>query len=118
MSQNREFFELINETFARGDLDFLLEHVADDIEMKETGYAVIRGKEAFTQKMEPMRGVIPEEYHTTRIIIHGLHAVIEGTMKMFDSAGELKTYAFCDIYTLDKHNDGKIKELTTYVIEV
>lgn len=118
MSKNREFFQQINEAFAQGDLDFLLEHAADDIELNEVGQEVLRGKEAFIQKMEPMRGVVPDEYHTTRIITHGLHAVIEGKMTMLDSAGKRKTYAFCDIYTLNKHKNGKIKELTTYVIEL
>ncbi|MBP2079092.1 nuclear transport factor 2 family protein [Oceanobacillus polygoni] len=118
MTKNQEFFQKINEAFATGDVDFILEHTAEDVVWNHVGQAVFEGKAAFAAEMEKMRGYTPQNYVTKQIITHGNSAVIEGSMTIPDEEGINKTYAFCDIYKLNKFKDGKIKELTAYLIEV
>ncbi|MGP4106454.1 hypothetical protein [Virgibacillus sp. L01] len=43
---------------------------------------------------------------------------MEGTVRVIDESGSLKLYAFCDIYRLNRFKDPKVKELTSYVMEV
>lgn len=118
MSNNQEFFQKIGEAFAKGDVDFLIENVTEDIKWNFVGQAIIVGKDAVTKMLEPMKGVEAKEYITNKLITHGKTAVIEGTMKMPEESGELKHFAFCDLYTLDKDENGKIKEMTAYLIEL
>ncbi|MUK88606.1 nuclear transport factor 2 family protein [Ornithinibacillus sp. L9] len=117
MSKNLEFFQKVNESFMKGDVDFLIENIAPNIEWYMVGEQTIVGKENVREMLEPMRGVVAEGYETKKIITHGDTAAIEGTMKMPDENGEIKSYAFCDIYKLDKFKGGKIKEMTAFVIE-
>lgn len=119
LSKNKEFFLKLNDAFATGEVDFLIENLCEDIQWEYVGEKKIQGKETVVSKMlEPMRGVIAEQYVTKQIITHGNKAVIEGTMKMPDENGEERRYSFCDIYTLDKFKNGKIKTLTTYLIQI
>lgn len=118
MSKNQAFFEKVNQAFATGDVDFLYEHVADDIVLHQVGQNLIEGKTNFIEEMEPMRGGTPEKYETKQIITHGNSAVIEGKMTFKDEEGNSITYAFCDIYKLNAFQNGKIKEITAYLIEV
>ena len=118
MSKNKEFFQKINEAFAEGNVDFIVENMTEDVHWNIVGESNIRGKGAVIKMLEPMRGVVAEEYVTKKIIPHGNTAAIEGTMKMPNESGEKKTFAFCDIYTLDKFKNGKITKLTAYIIEL
>ena len=118
MSKNQEFFQKINNAFMEGDVDFIIENVTEDVQWNIVGESNDQGKEAVIKMLEPMRGVAAEEYVTKKIITHGNTAAIEGTMKMPNEAGEKKTFAFCDIYQLDKFKNGKIKKMTAYIIEL
>ncbi|SFA84342.1 Ketosteroid isomerase-related protein [Lentibacillus halodurans] len=117
MTKNQEFFQKVNEAFASGDVDFLMENLAEDIQWEMVGNQKIQGKESVMEMLEPMRGVTLKDYVTNNIITHGNVAVIEGKMTVPDD-GKDKTYAFCDIYKLHKFKNGKIKELTAFLIEV
>lgn len=58
----------------------------------------------------------PEPFELTikNIITHGRSAAVDGTMKSPDG----KTYAFCDVYQFRGLKNPKIKEMTSYVVEV
>lgn len=64
MAQNQEFFQQINQAFADGDVDFIMEHVADDVEWRIVGDSLIQGEEAVREMLEPMRGEAPGGYET------------------------------------------------------
>ncbi|WP_042221178.1 nuclear transport factor 2 family protein [Oceanobacillus manasiensis] len=116
MTKNQEFFRKINHAFMTGDVDTIYENMTEDITWNMVGNTVIEGKEAVIKEMEPMRG-FETEHQIKEVITHGNMAVIEGTMTMDENGGN-KKYAFCDIYKLNKHKDGKIKEITAYLIEI
>lgn len=48
------------------------------------------------------------------IITDGKSAAVNGEMKAPDG----KTYVFCDVYELSGFKNPKIKEITSYVIEL
>ncbi|QQK74866.1 nuclear transport factor 2 family protein [Salicibibacter cibarius] len=114
--ENKKLFQKMNNAFATGDVGLIIENVAENIQWNMVGNSQVEGKRAVMEMMEPMRGVVAEEYVTKNIITGGNAGVIEGTMLMPMENGEKKTYAFCDIYKLDQ--DGKIEELTAYLIEM
>lgn len=118
MSENQEFFQQINEAFFKGDVDFIFENITEHITWNMIGEQTLKGKAEVIEMMEPMRGMAAQSYHVNKLITHGNTAAIEGTMTVQNETGELANYAFCDIYKLDKFKNGKIKEITAFVIEI
>lgn len=43
---------------------------------------------------------------------------LDGTVRVVTKSGGVKLYAFCDIYRFNRFKDPKVKELTSYVMEV
>ncbi|MFA1821086.1 nuclear transport factor 2 family protein [Virgibacillus oceani] len=118
ITKNQEFFQKVNEAFAKGDVDFLIDNLAEDIQWVMVGSNTVQGKQAVIEMFEPMRGMAAENYVTNNIITHGNTAVIEGKMSMPKEDGSSATYAFCDLYTLDKFKNGKINEMKAFLIEL
>lgn len=118
ITKNQEFFQKVNESFANGDVDFLMDHVTESIHWEMVGEIKVQGKQKVSEMFEPMRGEKIENYVTHNIITHGNTAVIHGSMNMPKEDGSMATYAFCDLYKLDKFKNGKIKEVKAFLIEV
>lgn len=117
-AKRAELIEEINEAFARYDREFLLAHVTEDFRWTMVGDRTLHGREAFAKELSSMEPEGTASVSIHHIITHGLFAVGEGEMKMTDTFGTEKRYAFCDVYKFDKYKDGKMKELTSYVIEL
>lgn len=117
-NNNHDFFKKINEAFAKSDTDFLLANVTDDITWTVIGDFTVNGKEEFEAMLKKMESANSSDLHFKSIITEGNLAAVEGSLKMTDTSGGEKIYAFCDIYKLDDEENGKIKEMTSYVAEV
>lgn len=113
-TKNQEFLEELNKAFARSDLEFILQHVTDDIKWTVAGDFSLEGKEAFKQELKKMESPEPFQLTINNIITHGRSAAVDGSMKSPDG----KNYAFCDVYQLRRAKNPKIKEMTSYVIEI
>ncbi|SER23863.1 SnoaL-like domain-containing protein [Gracilibacillus ureilyticus] len=107
-----------NDAFASGNVDYIIGNTANDVSWHLVGADELRGRESVNKMLEPMRGVVPKEYKTNNILIHGNKAVVEGTMIMPKANGEYQSYAYCDVYTFDQSNKETIKDLTAYLIEL
>ncbi|PAV30961.1 hypothetical protein CIL05_04400 [Virgibacillus profundi] len=104
-----------NIAFAKNDLEFLMEYVTDDIIWNIVGEKQIKGKENFEEELRKMNTDIAEELQMTNIITHGKTGAVNGVLR-FDKK---KNYSFCDVYTFSSAGKkAKIKEITSYVIEV
>lgn len=108
----------LNDAFATGDTEYVIENVAEDVQWHLVGGPELRGKEAAKNMLQSMRGIVPKKYKTKNIIINGNKAVVEGTMKMPKSKNKEQLYAFCDIYTFDHANQETINQLSAYLIEL
>ncbi|WP_331000853.1 nuclear transport factor 2 family protein [Radiobacillus kanasensis] len=108
----------LSKAFATGEVDYIAGNIAKDVQWHFVGEAELQGREAVTNMLEPMRGVVAEEYRTKNIITAGNKAVVEGTMIMPEENGQEKLYSFCDIYTFDHTDSNIIKELSAYLIEL
>lgn len=113
-TKNQELLKEINEAFARNDSDFILEHVTDTIRWTIVGDQKVEGKEAFLKTLKAMEADKPMELTIHNIITHGKSAAVNGEMKTADG----NVYAFCDLYKFSGFKDAKIKEMTSYAIEV
>jgi hypothetical protein len=110
-SPRKGFLKDFNIAFATGDVDFIIEHVSDDIHWEIYGDQSIQGMEQFFKKINAMKSNVADEVVIHTIITHGKEASLNGKMKIGD-----KTYAFCDVYRFVSAGSSIVKELYSYVI--
>lgn len=117
VTKNQEFFRHVNEAFFTGDQEFISQNVTEDVVWTMVGSEPIRGKQAFLDAAFGVGGFMQMEFTIDSLITHGMDAAVKGTMIMTDE-GSVKTYAYSDFYRLNKPKEGKIQELTSFVIEL
>lgn len=113
-----KFLQEFNEAFIRGNKEIVLNSVTDDIKWNMVGEDEIRGKDEFEKAFQEMPREGKIELTIKTIITHGITAAVEGTIHTTNELEEKKVYAFCETYQFNKFKDGRIKEITTYIIEV
>lgn len=83
----RERVNKCNDAFIKGDADYIIHRVTDDVVWELVGEVTLTGKEEVKNLLEPMRGVVAKEHHTETILTQGNQAIVQGTMVMPDGNG-------------------------------
>lgn len=112
----KTFFQQFNEAFMKGNSALIMDSVTDDVTWTMVGNNTLHGKAALAEALGEMNHTSEYSLTINHIITHGLEAALDGTIEVTTRSNELQTYGFCDIYTLDKHKNGKIKGIISYVI--
>lgn len=117
--KDTDFFCHFNSAFFHGDRQFIEDHISDDVVWTIIGSEPIIGKSAFLDAAfgveDGYKGV---EFVIDLSVATNGEAAVKGTMKKRGDADEPKIYAYCDFYVMDTENTEKVKELTTFVIEI
>ena len=108
----KDFLSQFNIAFARGEVDFILDHVSDDIVWKMLGSREIKGKAAFEKAIREMASYRTVSLTIQHLITHGKEAAASGVMEM---EGE-KHYAFCDVYVFTGTSKNMVNQMTSYVV--
>jgi hypothetical protein len=116
--QLEAFLKEFNAAFERGDVDFILDNVTDDIHWNMIGASIVEGKEALRREMRATGDGRLPQLNVETMITHGRHAAVEGTMQLPDLNGELKQYAFCDVYEMSGSGEPKVRSVKGFVIEI
>ena len=93
-SPKMEFLKEFNIAFAKGNIEYITESVADEIDWNIIGDRKIEGKEKFIKELEKMKSEKATELIIDQILSHGKEGVTNGIMKMQTG----KKYAFSDFY--------------------
>ncbi len=117
-TKNQQFFREFNEAFVKGNSEKILESVTDDITWRMVGNDTIKSIDNLEQALQGMDNGNQFELEIEHLITHGKEGVVNGIIHSTDKNGEQRHYSFCDIYKLNKHKDGKIKEIISYVLEI
>jgi ketosteroid isomerase-like protein len=117
-NNKEEFIRKFNTAFENADTDFILDSLTDDLVWTIVGSDTRHGKSTFADELKKGEGARPPQLTIHNIITHGDSGVMNGIVKVFDPSGESKTYAVCDIYRFRGFKNPKIREITTYMIEV
>jgi hypothetical protein len=118
VTEKAAFLKKFNEAFARSDTDFIVQNVTEDIRWTIIGDCVIQGKEEFARALREMESDHPLKLTIDNIITHGKTAAVNGTMETSGASSKGKIYAFCDVYVFNGFKNPKIREMTSYVLEV
>lgn len=117
--KDTDFFCHFNSAFFHGDRLFIENHIADDVVWTIVGSEPITGKQAFLDAAFGVEdGYGDVDFTIDHAVATNGEAAVKGTMIKKGLADEPKVYAYCDFYVMEAENSEKVKELTTFVIEV
>ncbi|WP_232696469.1 nuclear transport factor 2 family protein [Brevibacillus daliensis] len=105
----------LNIAFAKKNIAFIIEHLADDVFWNIVGYKLIQGKDNIAENLRQMKNSNVLELQINNIITHGKSGAANGIF-IFE---QKKSYAFSNVYVFSgSAKNAKIKEITSYVIAV
>ncbi len=103
------------DAFGRTDHMEILSCLTDDVEWLIHGLFHIKGKEAFDQAIESEEFTGSPSISVTRMTEEGGVVVAEGSVRSAKRDGGILNAVFCDVFVMQ---DGRIKQLTSYLMEV
>ncbi|WP_078578215.1 nuclear transport factor 2 family protein [Salipaludibacillus agaradhaerens] len=116
-SDFHNFLESFNHAFAAHDISSIANGLAEDVVWRMVGEKEVKGKEEVIRFLENMKSDTTYRLTIDTVITHGTTAAVNGVIEGTSPSGNVTAYEFCDIYKMNKHKGGKIKELTSFVIE-
>lgn len=113
----QSFLESFNRAFAAHDISMIADGLAEDVVWRMVGEKEVKGKKEVISFLENMKSDTTYRLTIDTVITHGTTAAINGVIEGTSPSGNVTAYEFCDIYKMNKHKGGKIKEMTSFVIE-
>ncbi len=113
-TNRRTFLEELNRAFAANNIQFMLDHVAEDFEWRIVGSDVITGKESYSKALSAMGSTEPLRVMIHSIITQGDEASVSGVMYM----SEDHYVEFCDVMRFQSTDSNLITRMTSYTIEI
>lgn len=112
--KNKRIVEKILKEFAKKNNASYLDYLADNIRWNIVGMPSISGKSEFVKAVVTLEIENFPSVNVDKIIAEGDYVVVESRGKDINETGENNSPAYCDIYCI---KNGKIQELTTYVVD-
>jgi hypothetical protein len=113
-SPKNVFVQELTIAFAKGDTKFIRNHVTDDVRWNIVGDKTIAGKDRFAEALEEEKKDQALELTVRHITTHGKTGAVDGQIQLKHG----KTYAFCEIYEFSNTKGDRVKEITSYRIEI
>lgn len=113
--RNKAFVDKMDLAFSAGDPGFIISHMHNDVVWEMVGDSVFSGKKEVEKMMAAMGEASLPEITQTRITAEANRVVAEGFVRATTKEGSSFEAAYCDCYVLE---DGKIRELRTYLVEL
>ena len=111
---NKEIIRRVNEGFAEGDNEKILQYVADDVRWDIVGISTHIGKNAFSKEINNENFTGVPIITTKNEIEEGDKVAVEGEVQCMMKNGSIFNAFFFDTYLLENE---KIKEMRSYLIE-
>ncbi|POY36998.1 ketosteroid isomerase [Solitalea longa] len=112
-ASNKEIVNKVNALFAEGDTQTFLDYCSDNVKWGMVGSLALEGKEAIRKEMKSDEYPEPPHIVPNHVIADGDMVMSDGTLSMKKKDGTITNMAYCDVY---QFADGKIVELTTYMV--
>lgn len=113
-SPKNKLLEDLEISFARGDLDFILASVSEDVQWNILGKGSIRGKAALVEALQ-LRQVGDNaviELTIDHVVSHGKAGAVNGFRKHRDG----RSYDFCCFYEFANAKGTQVCSITSYLI--
>lgn len=116
--EKEEFFRKFNESFFKGDQDFISEHVTDNVSWSIVGTEPVKGKQGLLDAAFGMADFGTMEFQIDSVICSNGEAAVKGVSQRTDDAGNIRNFCYVDLYRLDKDDTDKVRSIVTFVIEL
>ncbi|WP_194774655.1 nuclear transport factor 2 family protein [Pararhodonellum marinum] len=113
-NEMEEFWVELNEAYAKGNLDYIIQHASEDIRWNMVGDRILQGKKEFVDFLHEMKMEEGMETQIQKYVMDGKKAAVSGTLFMKDG----KKYAFCDMYELNGDKNYLVKTMESFVIKI
>ncbi len=114
-----EFLRQVNKAYADGNMEFLMDHIIDDLCWIIVGEKDIAGKEEFREVIQQMKEMPSMEIEVENVIINDSYGIVEGVVISRNRIGQKKHFGFCDIYGLQENGEQlMINSIKSYVIDI
>lgn len=113
-----EFFRKFNESFFKGDQQFISEHITDNVSWSIVGTEPVKGKQGILDAAFGMADFSNMEFRIDSVICSNGEAAVKGVSNRTDEDGNTRKFCYVDLYRLDKENAAKVRSIITFVIEL
>ncbi|SEJ37678.1 Ketosteroid isomerase-related protein [Dyadobacter sp. SG02] len=111
---NKEVLQSANAAVTNGDNEGFLAFCTDTVVWTFVGEQTLTGKEAVRQYMAETY-LEPPKFQVENLIAEGDYVTAIGKIDLKDQDRILTHYSYCDVWRFE---DGKMAELTAFVIKV
>ncbi|MBI3320551.1 MAG: nuclear transport factor 2 family protein [Candidatus Omnitrophica bacterium] len=115
MTENKKTVERYMDGFNKSDHGQILSCLTDDVVWNMPGAFHLVGKAAFDKEIENDAFVGRPAITIARMVEERDVVVAEGAVRVQKKAGGFLNAVFCDVFAM---RDGKVKQLTSYLMEV
>ncbi len=112
MDTNTKFLRQISEAFPKGNLEFFLPFLANDIKWNILGYGTVSGKEEVLEVFKMSQLESFPVVTIKNIVAEGNYVVVESTGEANTKNGKPYNQTYCDVFYFDNE---KLLEITTYL---
>ncbi|HZG23738.1 MAG TPA: nuclear transport factor 2 family protein [Chitinophagaceae bacterium] len=114
MSENNKTILIkANEAVSKGDYEGFLEYCTEDTKWIFIGDQILNGKKE-VRKWMLTEYIVPPRVDVTNLIAENDYVTALGQITLINEKGVSVQYCYCDVW---KFRDGKMAELTAFVIE-
>lgn len=113
-SPKNKFILDITAAFATGDVGFILDRVSEDIVWEVVGRMRIEGKTAFAAALEGLKKEPAAEIEIYHVATHGRAGAANAETRLEDG----RRRAFANVYVFSSVKADRVKEITSYVIDL
>lgn len=111
-TSKKQFIKDFYIAFTSQNVEFILDHIENDVHWQIVDKALIIGKEMFAKRLKQMANIRIKTLHIKNIIINGRTSAVNGVVHSDDN----KNYTFCDIYHFSNAGkNAKIQRISTYI---
>jgi uncharacterized protein len=115
MTQNKQTVQKYMEAYARTHHPDILSCLTDDVEWVLPGVFHLKGKAAFDKEIEGEAFVGNPTIKVSRMTEEQNVVIAEGSVHTPKKDGSFLNLVFCDVFVMQ---NGKIRQLTSYLMEV
>lgn len=116
--EKEEFFRKFNESFFKGDQQFISEHVTENVSWSIVGTEPVKGKQGLLDAAFGMSDFSTMKFHIDSVICSNGEAAVKGVNTRTDDEGISRNFCYVDLYRLDKTDSDKVRSIVTFVIEL
>jgi ketosteroid isomerase-like protein/catechol 2,3-dioxygenase-like lactoylglutathione lyase family enzyme len=108
---NKEIIQKVNEAFAAGDIEAVLQYCTDDFSWRMGTEEPVHGKEAVRSVLQLPPGMPAPVFSVDTLVADEQAAISEGRITMQIGEGKEMKGRYCDVY---RFKDGVITSLTSH----